>query len=260
MVPIYLKTREEIATMREAGRIVARALEAMRKAAQPGVETAELDAIAADVIRSYDAIPTFLDYAPYPGLPPYPAVITASINEELVHGIPGPRKLQEGDIISLDVGATYKGFVGDAAFSMGIGEMSEEKQQLLEVTEQALYKGIEQCRLNKSSRDVAVAIQNYVEGFGYNVPREYGGHGVGRKMHEPPSMPNWAPRRKRRFRGVPFKVGMTFALEPMIIAGQKDVHVLDDKWTVVTSDGSLCAHFEHSIAITDGEPEILTLL
>ncbi|MBN1285117.1 MAG: type I methionyl aminopeptidase [Anaerolineae bacterium] len=245
--------------MREAGRIVNRTLEAMRKAVRPGVATAELDAIAADVIRSHDAAPTFLHYAPYPGVPPYPAVITVCINEELVHGIPGPRPLQEGDIVSLDVGATYKGFVGDAAFSMGVGEISPEKQHLLDVTEQALYKGIEVCRLGKSSRDVAIAIQTYVEGFGYNVPREYGGHGVGRQMHEPPSMPNWAPRRKRRFPGVWFKVGMTFALEPMVITGGKDVHTLKDKWTVVTNDRSLCAHFEHSIAITDGEPEILTL-
>ncbi len=259
MTPI-LKTREEIAIMREAGRIVARAHEAMRKAVKPGITTRELDEIAADVIRTHDALPSFLHYAPYPGVRPYPAVITACINEELVHGIPGPRKLKEGEIISLDVGATYKGFVGDAAFSMGVGKISAEHQKLLEVTEAALYKGIEASRLGNSSRDVAIAIQSYVESFGYNVPRQYGGHGVGREMHEPPSMPNWAPRRRRRFRGVILQVGMTYALEPMVIMGGKEVHTLDDQWTVVTSDGSTCAHFEHSIAITDGEAEILTQL
>jgi methionyl aminopeptidase len=260
MAPVYLKKREEIAIMREAGRIVSRTLDAMRKAVRQGVSTAELDAIADDVIRSHDAKPTFLHYTPYPAVPPFPGIITACINEEMVHGIPSEtRILQEGDLISLDVGATYKGYVGDAAFSMGVGEIAPEVQTLLEVTEQALYKGIDASRAGGTSRDVAIAIQSYVESFGYNVPREYGGHGVGRHMHEPPSMPNWAPRRKRRFRGVPLQIGMTYALEPMVITGCKEVRTLEDQWTVVTSDGSLCAHWEHTIAITDGEPEILTL-
>jgi methionyl aminopeptidase len=246
--------------MREAGRIVARTHEAMRKAIKPGVTTGELNDIAADVIRSHDAEPTFLHYQPYPGVPPYPAVITVSINEELVHGIPGSRELKEGDIVSLDVGATYKGWVGDAAFSAGVGQISEEAQHLLEVTEKALWIGIEQARYGNTTRDIAVAIQEYVESFGYNVPREYGGHGLGREMHEPPSMPNWAPKRRRRYPGIKLQLGMTFALEPMVMQGDKTVYTLDDQWTVVTADGALCAHFEHSMAVTDGEPEILTLL
>jgi methionyl aminopeptidase len=142
---------------------------------------------------------------------------------------------------------------------MSVGKVSPEVEKLLEVTEQALYEGIDASRQGNTSRDVAIAIQSYVESFGYNVPREYGGHGVGRQMHEAPSMPNWAPRRRRRFRGVPLQAGMTYALEPMVITGHKDVQTLADQWTVVTKDGSLCAHWEHSVAVTDGDPEILTL-
>ncbi|MCZ7544016.1 MAG: type I methionyl aminopeptidase [Anaerolineae bacterium] len=257
---IYLKTREEIATMREAGRIVARAHEAMRKAVAPGVTTAELDAVAADVIRSHDALPTFLHYAPRPDLPPYPAVITACVNEELVHAIPGPRALKEGDIVSLDVGATYKGFVGDAAFTAGVGEIAPQVQRLLEVTEQALYEAIKVSRPGNRTRDIALAIQGCAEQNGYNVVREYGGHGVGRHMHEEPHIPNWVPRRRRRFTGVELRTGMTYAIEPMVMLGSPETRVLDDHWAVVTADGSLCAHFEHTIAITDGEAEILTLL
>mgnify|MGYP005846770615 CR=1 FL=1 len=257
---VYLKSQEDIAIMREAGRIVARTLEAMRKAVAPGVTTAELDAVAADVIRSHNAVPTFLHYAPRPDLPPYPAVITACINEELVHAIPGPRKLKEGDVISLDVGATYKGFVGDAAFSMGVGRVSEEVERLLAVTERALYEGIRASRPGNRTRDVAVAIQEYVESHGFNVAREYGGHGVGRKMHEDLHIPNWAPKRRRRYPGVELRPGMTYAIEPMVMLGRPETRVLDDRWTVVTADGSLCAHFEHTIAITDGDPQILTLL
>ncbi|GAB4438508.1 MAG: type I methionyl aminopeptidase [Anaerolineae bacterium] len=257
---IYLKTREEIATMREAGRIVARAHEAMRSAVAPGVTTAELDAVAADVIRSHGATPTFLHYAPRPDLPPYPAVITACVNEELVHAIPGPRALKEGDIVSLDVGATYKGFVGDAAFTAGVGKIAPQVQRLLEVTEQALYEAIKVSRPGNRTRDIALAIQGCAEQNGYNVVREYGGHGVGRHMHEEPHIPNWVPRRRRRFTGVELRPGMTYAIEPMVMLGNPETRVLDDHWTVVTADGSLCAHFEHTIAITDGEAEILTLL
>lgn len=257
---IYLKTREDIQKMREAGRIVARALEAMRKAIAPGVTTAELDAIAADVVRTYGATPTFLNYAPTQNQPPYPAVITACVNEELVHAIPGPRKLQEGDLVTLDVGATYKGFVGDAAFSAGVGKVSLEVQRLIKTAEQALAEAIHVSRVGNTTRDVSLAIQTFVERQGYNVPREYGGHGVGRRMHEEPSIPNWVPRRKRRFQGVPLRPGMTYAIEPMVIAGHPQTRVLDDRWAVVTADGSLCAHCEHTIAVTDGEPEILTLL
>ncbi len=257
---IYLKTREDIALMREAGRIVARALEAMRKAVAPGVTTAELDAIAADVIRTHGAIPTFLHYAPRSGLPPYPAVITVCVNEQLVHAPPGPRRLREGDVVTLDVGATYKGWVGDAAFSAGVGKIAPEVQRLMDVTERCLYEAIRASRAGNTTRDVGLAIMTLAENHGYNVPREYGGHGVGRHMHEEPHIPNWVPRRRRRFQGVELRPGMTFAIEPMLMMGRPETRVLSDQWTVVTADGKWCAHCEHTVAITDGEAEILTLL
>lgn len=256
-----LKTADEIAIMREAGRIVARAHQAMREAVRPGVTTLELDRIAETVLRDHGAVPAFLNY-PKPNSPDYPATINASINSELVHGIPsGSRFLKEGDIISLDVGAIYQGFVGDAAFTMGVGEIKPAVQRLLDVTEQSLYVGIRASVLGNETQDVALAIQDYVTKYGYSVAREYTGHGVGRAMHEEPQVPNWWPKGKLRrgFSSYPLAVGMTYALEPMVIAGRPDLYEADDQWTVLTSDGSLCAHFEHTIAITDGEPVILTL-
>ena len=258
---IYLKKPEEIAIMREAGRIVAKCHEAMRAAVRPGVSTWELDQIAAEVLLQNDAKPAFLGYPPG-AKNPFPASVTVSINDELVHGI--PRKdcfLQEGDIVSIDVGSIYKGFVGDAAFSMGVGSISKEAAKLIEVTEQSLYKGIEMAKRGNTTADIARAIQSYVEEHGYNVAREYTGHGVGRSMHEEPTQPNWWPtRRMRGWRPTELKAGMTIAIEPMVIAGKPYLDTLDDAWTVVTRDGSLCAHHEHSIAVTDGEPLILTLL
>ena len=261
MAMIHIKTPEELVIMREAGRIVARAHAAMREAVRPGVTTAELDRIARDVVERHGAKPTFLGYPPG-SKHPYPATINASVNEQLVHGIPGSRVLQEGDIISLDVGATYKGFVGDGAFTVGVGKISPAAQRLIEVTERALWIGIEASVVGHETKDVSMAIQNYAEGCGYNVVREYTGHGVGRNMHEDPQVPNWWPRRQknRSWRSYPLKPGMTYALEPMVIAGHPETKTLDDHWTVVTADGSLCAHFEHTIAITDGEPLILTVL
>lgn len=257
---VHLKSPDEIALMREAGRIVARAHQAMREAVEPGITTAELDRIAETVIRDHNAIPVFLGY-PKPDAPDFPASITASINNELVHGIPGKRVLREGDIISLDVGATYEGFVGDAAFTMGVGEIAPAVQRLLDITEQALYVGIEKAVLPNETADVSVAIQQFVERHGYSVVREYTGHGVGRQMHEEPQVPNWWPRhaRQRGFVSYPLQPGMTFAIEPMVNAGRPETRELEDGWTVVTRDGSLCAHFEHTIAITEGAPLILTL-
>lgn len=257
---IHIKSADEIAIMREAGRIVARAHQAMREAIRPGVTTADLDRIAETVIRDHGATPTFLNY-PKANAPAFPATITASINHELVHGIPGPRALKEGDIVSLDCGCTYQGFVGDSAYSYGVGEIAPSVQRLLDITEQALYVGIKAAVLPNRTSDVSIAVQNFVEKHGYSVVREYTGHGVGRTMHEEPQVPNWWPRhaRQRGWVTYPLEPGMTFAIEPMVNAGRPETRELGDKWTVVTRDGSLCAHFEHTIAVTEGEPLILTL-
>ncbi|HVU12381.1 MAG TPA: type I methionyl aminopeptidase [Phototrophicaceae bacterium] len=261
---IHLKTPDEIAIMREAGRIVAQAHQAMREAVRPGVTTAELDRIAETVIRDHHAVPSFLNYPNNkPGAPAYPATINASINNELVHGIPSAQRfLKEGDIISLDVGCIYEGFVGDGAFTMGVGQISPAVQRLLDVTEQSLMIGIKASVVGNETSDVSLAVQRFVESHGYSVVREYTGHGVGREMHEDPQVPNWWPRhaRQRGWKSYPLKPGMVYAIEPMVNAGRPETRELDDGWTVVTRDGSLCAHFEHTIAVTDGEPLILTVL
>ena len=249
---IVIKNPEEIATLREAGRINAMALDAVRKLAHPGVTTGELDAAAEEVIREHGAIPTFKGY---PGAYPYPASICVSINEQLVHGIPGKRKLQVGDVVSIDCGSTFEGFVGDSAITIGVGEISPTAQRLIEVTEQALYVGIRQMRANNRVGDVGAAIQEFVEKAGFNVAEEYTGHGVGRQMHEGPQVPNYGPPG----RGQLLRQGMTIALEPMVLVSTSKTKVLDDQWTVVSADGSLTAHWEHSVAITDGEALILTL-
>lgn len=259
-MPPHIKTPEEIAIMREAGRIVARAHQAMRQAVRPGVTTGELNKIAETVLRDHGATPAFLGY-PKPDSPNFPASICASVNNELVHGIPGPRVLREGDIISIDIGSVYKGFVGDSAWTYPVGQIKPSVQRLLDVTEQALFVGIKASVLPNETRDVAMAIQNFVERQGYSVVREYTGHGVGRQMHEEPQVPNWWPNKRRQRGWVSYRLqaGMTYALEPMVNVGRPDTRELNDKWTVVTADGSLCAHFEHTLAITEGEPVILTL-
>lgn len=260
---IHIKTPDEIAIMREAGRIVALAHQAMREAVRPGATTAELDRIAETVIRDHKAVPSFLNYPNNkPGAPAYPATINASINEELVHGIPSPKRvLKEGDIISLDVGCIYEGFVGDGAFTMAVGEIKPTVQRLLDVTQEALMVGIRASVVGNETADVSQAIQRYVESHGYSVVREYTGHGVGRAMHEEPQVPNWWPHhaRQRGWRSYKLQPGMTYAIEPMVNAGRPETRELNDGWTVVTRDGSLCAHFEHAIAVTEGEPLILTL-
>ncbi|MCD6520851.1 MAG: type I methionyl aminopeptidase [Anaerolineae bacterium] len=253
---IIIKTREEIEIMRQAGHINALALEAMSRAVRPGITTKELDQIAEDVIRSHGAEPAFLNYpnSSFPGYP-YPATITASINSELVHGIPSKRRLKRGDIISLDCGTIWKGFVGDSAITLPVGKVSPEAERLIEVTRQALYLAIDAARVGNRLGDISATIQEWVESQGFHVVREYTGHGVGRRMHEDPQIPNWG----KHNRGVPLRPGMTFALEPMVTVGPPILYVKSDHWTVATRDGSLCAHFEHTIAVTDGEPEILTL-
>jgi methionyl aminopeptidase len=249
---IILKSEEEILKMRESGRINAMALSAVREAINPGITTGELNAIAEEVIRKHGGTPTFLGY---PGPYPFPATLTISINEELVHGIPGKRRLKEGDIVSIDCGTTYGGFVGDSAITVGVGEISNEASQLLEVTENSLHEGILKMKAGNRIGDISAAIQRYVESYGYHVPREYTGHGVGRQMHEGPQVPNYGyPGRGQLLRS-----GMTIALEPMVLLGTSRTKVLPDKWTVVSADGSLTAHFEHTIAITDGDARILTL-
>lgn len=243
--------------MRQAGRIVAAVLETMGEKVRPGVSTAELDAIAEEIITRNGAIPSFKGYPGGRNGNDFPASICASINEELVHGIPSRRRtLKEGDIISVDVGAIYKGWHGDAAITLPVGKISQETARLLEVTEGALQVGIKQSLSGGYTGDVSWAIQMYVESRGFSVVRNYTGHGIGRRMHEEPQVPNYGHRGS----GVPIKRGMTFALEPMVNIGTWETRVLDDGWTVVTADNQLSAHFEHTLAVTDGEAEILTKL
>ena len=247
---IVLKSQQEIAYMREAGRIVAETLELIRQAVKPDVTTQELDRIADEYIRERGAIPAFKGYNGFPGS------ICASVNEEVVHGIPGPRKLKNGDIISVDIGTLINGFYGDAAMTFPVGEVTPEVAQLLKVTEESLYKGIAQAVADQRLYDISHAVQIHAEEFGYGVVRDYVGHGIGRKMHEDPQIPNYgAPGRGPRL-----KPGMTLAIEPMINMGTYEVKTLLDNWTVITRDKKWSAHFEHTIAVTDGEPEILTRL
>ena len=248
---VVVKSPHEIELMRAAGKVNALALATVKRLIRPGITTAELDEAAYEVINGHGGIPAFKDY---PGPYPFPATLTVSINEELVHGIPSKRKLHEGDIVSIDCGTVLDGFVADSAFSMGVGEISQSAKRLLDVTEQALYIGIDKLRPGNHVGDVSAAIQKHVEGFGYNVPREYTGHGVGRQMHEGPNVPNYGVRG----RGLALRPGMTIALEPMVLAGTYRTKVLSDQWTVVSADGALTAHFEHSVAVTQGEPLILT--
>lgn len=255
---IILKNRDEIRLMREAGRIVARVHEAMREMIRPGVTTAELDARAEAIIRSHQAVPAFLGY-PHTGRNDYPASICASINEELVHGIPSNQRwLEPGDIISIDVGAVFQGWVGDSAWTYAVGQIDEESQHLLKVTEESLWAGIAKARPGNHLADVSQAIEACVKPHGFGVVREYTGHGVGRHMHEAPQILNYVPAGAGR--GPKLKPGMTLALEPMVNAGTWRTRVLADGWTVVTADGKRSAHFEHTLALTEGEPEILTAL
>jgi methionyl aminopeptidase len=250
---VHVKSPAELERMREAGKINAMALAAVKELLQPGVTTADLNAAAEDVLRKHGCISPFKGY----GYPPFPASITTSINQELVHGIPSKkRKLKAGDIVSIDCGTVLDGFVGDSAFTAGVGEISSQAQELLEVTEGALQVAIDKMRSGNRTGDVSAAIQQYVESRGFQVTREYTGHGVGRQMHEGPQVPNYGVAG----RGLPLRPGMTIALEPMVLVGTSATRVLSDQWTVVSADGSLTAHFEHSIAVTEGNPLVLTVL
>ncbi len=245
---IICKSEVELSFMREAGRIVAETHRLLRQAIQPGITTKELDHIAETYIRSQGAIPSFKGYNGFP------ASICASVNDELVHGIPSQRKLNEGDIISIDIGAQFQGYHGDSAWTYPVGNTSEEARKLLEVTERSLYAGLAEAKPNVRLYTISHAIQRCIEDEGFSVVREYVGHGIGANLHEEPQIPNY---------GVPghgprLKPGMVLAIEPMVIAGERYVKTLDDNWTVVTVDGSLCAHFEHTIAITPDGYEILT--
>lgn len=250
---IVLKTPAEIEVMRKAGRINAMALAEVAKNVRPGITTGQLDKIAEQLIRDHGATPAFLNY---PGPYPYPATLNTSVNEELVHGLPGKRELREGDLLSVDCGTVYEGFIGDSAFSMGVGEVSAEAQKLMDVTQESLRLGIAQMLPGNHVGDVSAAVQEHVEAHGYHVPREYTGHGVGRKMHEGPQVPNYGVRGQ----GILLRPGMTIALEPMVLAGTHRTRVLKDQWTVVSADGSLTAHFEHSVAVTEDGPLVLTAL
>ena len=250
---IHVKSPAELESMREAGRINAMALAAVKELLQPGVATADLNAAAEEVLRKHGCISPFKGY----GHPPFPASITVSINQELVHGIPSKkRKLNAGDIVSIDCGTVLDGFVGDSAFTAGVGKISPQAQKLLDATEGALQAAIDKMRLGNRTGDVSAAIQNYAENRGFYVTREYTGHGVGRQMHEGPQVPNYGVAG----RGLPLRPGMTIALEPMVLVGTSATRVLSDQWTVVSADGSLTAHFEHSVAVTEGDPLVLTVL
>ena len=250
---IHLKSPAELQILREAGRINARVLAAVKERLKPGVSTADLNAAAEEVLRKHGCISPFKGY----GHPPFPTSITVSINQELVHGIPSrTRKLKAGDIVSIDCGTVYEGWVADSAFTAGVGGVSQQAENLLDVTQGALKAGIEKMRVGNRTGDVSSAIQNYVESHGFHVTREYTGHGVGKQMHEGPQVPNYG----KPGSGMPLKAGMTIALEPMVLVGTAETRVLQDKWTVVSADGSLTAHFEHSVAVTEGEPLILTVL
>jgi methionyl aminopeptidase len=247
---VIRKSARELALMREAGRIVAIALAHLEEKIKPGVATAELDALAHRIVTKHGATPSFLGYRGFP------ASLCVSINEELVHGIPGSQVLEEGDIVSMDFGAIYQGYHGDAAVTVGVGKIGEEAQQLIEATRGALQAGIAEARRGQFLSDVSWAIQSHAESRGFSVVRQYVGHGIGRDMHEDPQIPNYG----QPGRGILLKPGMTFALEPMLNLGTHLTQVLKDNWTVVTKDGELSAHFEHTIAITNGAPEILTRL
>lgn len=250
---VNIKTPYEVNIMREAGRINAEALAAAVALIEPGVTTAELNAAFEAVHKKYDVFSPFKNY---PGPTPFPASICTSVNDELVHGFPGKRKLVDGDIISIDCGTVYQGFVGDMAVTVPVGKISPVAERLLEVTQKSLELAIAQLVPGNTLGDVGHAVESFVEDKGFYITRTYTGHGVGRKMHEGPQVPNYG----RPGRGMHLREGMTLALEPMVLVGTSATVVKDDEWTVVSADGSLTAHFEHTVAITANGPEILTVV
>lgn len=250
---ITLKTPQETAKMREAGRIVAEILAACRAAVRPGVTTGELDRIAADILKRRGATSNFKGYG-VPVLPPFTGVICTSVNEQIVHGIPGKRRLKEGEILSIDAGAIVEGWHADAAVTVPVGQVSAQAAQLISVTEEALRRAIAAAVVGKRLGDIGSAVQRFVESQGFSVVRNYVGHGIGRAMHEEPQVPNYgAPER-----GLQIKEGLCIAIEPMVNIGRPETRTLADQWTVVTADGSLSAHFEHTLACTAAGPIVLT--
>ncbi|MBQ2980534.1 MAG: type I methionyl aminopeptidase [Lachnospiraceae bacterium] len=248
---VSIKSQSEIALMREAGKILAKVHEELKDAIRPGMSTLDIDRLGEKIIRGYGCIPSFLNYNGYP------ASICVSVNDEVVHGIPHKDHiLYEGDIVSLDAGVIYKGYHADAARTYGVGKISDEAAKLIEVTKQSFFEGIKMAKDGNHLHDISNAIADYCESFGYGVVRDLVGHGIGKNLHEDPQIPNFHQRR----RGIKLQKGMTLAIEPMVNAGTYEVAWLDDDWTVVSDDGSLSAHYENTILITDGEPEILTIL
>lgn len=250
---VYLKTEEEVELLREANLIIGKTLAELAKIIKPGVTTRQLDVLAETVIRDHGAEPTFKGF-PNPYGPAFPASICASVNEQVVHGIPNDNPLKEGDIVSIDCGTKINGFCGDSCYTFAVGEVSDEVKALLKTTKEALYKGIEQAVAGHRIGDISFAVQSHCESQGYGVVREFVGHGVGHEMHEDPMVPNYG----RRGNGVQLKAGMCIAIEPMITMGTKEVYLQDDKWGVVTRDGKYAVHFEHSICIRKGEADILS--
>ncbi len=250
---ILIKTKREIDYIRESNVIVAETLQLLKSYVKPGITTLDLDKVAEDYIKSNNARPAFKGYS-QAGSFDFPGSICSSIDDEVVHGIPGNRALKEGEIISIDVGVEKNGFFGDAALTVAVGKISEEKQKLMDVTEKSLYLGIEQAVEGNRVGDIGNAIQSFVESFGFSVVRDLCGHGVGKSLHEDPQVPNYG----RKNNGALLKNGMTIAIEPMINMGTYKVHVAEDGWTVYTADEKPSAHFEHTIAIINGKPEILS--
>lgn len=253
---IHLKSGQELDRMRAAGRHVGEILLTLRSHAKPGVTTGEIDALARREIRARSLESSFLGYAPG-GAPPYPGVVCTSLNEEIVHGIPGNREIKEGDVLKLDFGAIYGGFHGDSAVTLVVGDVesvAETTRQMIEVTRQSLYAGIEKLVPGSRLGDVSNAVENAVEPAGFAIVRDFVGHGIGRRLHEPPQLPNFGPAG----RGPRLRAGMVIAIEPMVNLGTHEVVMRDDGWTAATADGQLSCHFEHTVAITDNGPEVLT--
>lgn len=247
---VTIKTEREIELMREAGNVLAIVHEEMAKIIRPGISTMDINKLGEEVIRSYGCIPSFLNYNGYP------ASICVSINDEVVHGIPSKRRiLQEGDIVSLDAGVIYKGYQSDAARTWAVGEVSKEAQNLMKVTEESFFEGIKFAREGCHLHEISAAIEDYVVAHGYSCVRDLVGHGIGTQLHEEPQIPNFRQKRK----GIKLMAGMTLAIEPMVNVGRYDVYFLDDDWTVVTEDGSLSSHYENTVLITKGEPELLSV-
>jgi methionyl aminopeptidase len=254
-VAVEVKSRDEIKVMREAGRVVGQVLEQLVAAVRPGVNIRDLDQFVRDEYKRRGVIPTFLGYPHRGDKWDYPATVCISINDQIVHGIPNDRILKDGDVVSIDLGATYKGFVGDSAVTVPCGTVSDAAMKLIETTRGALWAGIAQARSGAHIGDIGAAVQHYAESRGYGVVRDYVGHGVGRRMHEDPQVPNYGePGTGRRLRS-----GWVIAIEPQINIGGPETRVAPDRWTVYTAHGSLSAHFEHTLAVTEGEAEVLTL-